>query len=235
MLTLDEWDRINRCERVLFEQDGHPLMERLRAHGVQTDVISDGSALGSNAALVVDPNSPRLLELAKEGTEVTSGVARAPDAMTAAHGARIARKGSAALGAVAVVMARLRSSDGCPWDQEQTHESLRVHLIEEAYEVLEAIDSGAVGTELEEELGDLLLQVAFHAQLAADEDRFDLAGVAERIVAKLIHRHPHVFGDRSVSGAAEVVRNWEAIKKDEKERSGPFDGVPVALPALLAA
>src|SRR5687767_2236248 len=132
-------------------------------------------------------------------------------------------------------MARLRSADGCPWDREQTHESLRVHLIEEAHEVLEAIDLGETGHMLEEELGDLLLQVAFHSELAARDDRFDLAGVADAIVAKLIHRHPHVFGDTEVEGAADVVRNWEAIKAEEKDRSDPFEGIPATLSALLAA
>jgi MazG family protein len=132
-------------------------------------------------------------------------------------------------------MARLRSEDGCPWDREQTHESLRVHLLEEAYEVLDSIDRGETGEELEEELGDVLLQVAFHSQLAADDDRFDMAGVADRIVAKLVHRHPHVFGETTVADAAEVIRNWESIKAEEKEREGPFESLPDALPALLLA
>ncbi|MDQ3983214.1 MAG: MazG family protein, partial [Actinomycetota bacterium] len=155
--------------------------------------------------------------------------------LTAAHGARVGRRAASALGGLALVMARLRGPDGCPWDAEQTHESLRVHLLEEAHEVLEAIDAGATGEHLEEELGDLLLQVVFHAQLAADEGRFDVAGVADRIVAKLLHRHPHVFGDVVVSGASDVVANWEAIKAKEKVRAGPFDGIPATLPGLLAA
>jgi MazG family protein len=135
----------------------------------------------------------------------------------------------------------LRGPDGCPWDHEQTHESLQVHLLEEAHEVLEAIDRGRLGPELEEELGDLLLQVVFHAQMAADAGRFDIDGVARRLVAKLVHRHPHVFGDTSVSGAAEVIANWETIKANEKKgeqnkvRAGPFDDMPAGLPALVAA
>jgi MazG family protein len=134
-------------------------------------------------------------------------------------------------------MARLRSEDGCPWDREQTHESLKVHLLEEAHEVIDAIDVGHTGAELEEELGDLLLQVAFHARLAAQEDRFDLADVADAIVAKLIHRHPHVFGTTEVSSAGEVVRNWEALKAEERrgEEQDPFASIPRALPALLTA
>jgi MazG family protein len=113
---------------------------------------------------------------------------------------------------------------------------LQVHLVEEAHEVLEAIDRGQLGAELEEELGDLLLQVVFHAQMAADDERFDLDGVARVLVGKLVHRHPHVFGDTNVSGASEVVANWETIKAGEKkERSGPFDGIPSGLPALVGA
>ena len=235
-LTLAEWDALGRRKRVLFEADDHPLFERLAAAGIDVVVRAEPpSATDDDSAFIVDPRSPRVVTLAKEGAEVTSGIVPAPDPLTAAHGAYLSRTGTAALGSLALVMARLRSADGCPWDQEQTHASLRIHLLEETHEVLDAIDRGELGDELEEELGDLLLQVAFHSQLAADEDRFDLGRVAEGIVSKLIHRHPHVFGDRTVADANEVVRNWEAIKKDEKDRTGPFDGVPAGLPALLAA
>jgi uncharacterized protein YabN with tetrapyrrole methylase and pyrophosphatase domain len=235
-LTLDEWDALTACGHVLFERPDHPLAARLRDAGVDARPFDDEPAPDRDGwALVTDPSSPRVLELARGGATVTSGVSPAPDALTAAHGAYLARRGAASLGALALVMARLRSDDGCPWDREQTHESLRVHLLEEAYEVLDAIDRGETGDELEEELGDVLLQVAFHSQLAADDDRFDMAGVADRIVAKLLHRHPHVFGETTVADAAEVIRNWESIKTEEKKREGPFDGVPDALPALLLA
>lgn len=233
LVTLAEWDALAARRYVFFDTDDHPLRARVAAAGAE--VVADlPHADSDDAAAVLDPRSPEIVRLATEGAIVTSGMATAPDPLTAAHGAYLARKGAASLAGLALVMARLRSRDGCPWDQEQTHESLRMHLLEEAHEVLEAIDEGHLGEELEEELGDLLLQVAFHAQLAADDGRFDLAGVADAIVAKLIHRHPHVFGDRSVADAAEVVRNWEAIKSDEKARSGPFDGIPAGLPALLA-
>ena len=237
-LTLAEWDLLTKCERVLFEHPGHPLAARLRDAGVEAGPFDDEpDAARAGWALVADPSSPRVVELARAGAFVTSGAAAAPDSLTAAHGARFGRRAGSALGGLALVMARLRGPDGCPWDAEQTHESLRVHLLEEAHEVLEAIDSGATGAELEEELGDLLLQVVFHAQLAADDGRFDVAEVADRLVAKLLHRHPHVFGDVVVAGAAEVVSNWEAIKAKEKgdERTGPFDGIPPTLPALLTA
>jgi XTP/dITP diphosphohydrolase len=246
-LTLHEWDLLTSSDRVVFEDPAHPLIARLRAANVPAGPFDDEPDPADAAcALVADPDSPRVVELARAGAIVTSGSAPAPDALTAAHGARVGRRASGALGALALVMARLRGPDGCPWDAEQTHESLRVHLLEETHEVLEAIDAAATGEHLEEELGDLLLQVVFHAQLAADEGRFDVAGVAERIVAKLLHRHPHVFGDVVVSGASDVVANWEAIKAREKEartphsaepqeRSGPFDGIPATLPGLLAA
>jgi MazG family protein len=155
--------------------------------------------------------------------------------LTAAHGAYLVRRAESSLGALALVMARLRSSDGCPWDREQTHESLQPHLVEETYEVIDAIERNAIETDLAEELGDVLLQVAFHSQLAADDGRFDLADVADHIVAKLVRRHPHVFGETVVADAAEVVRNWETIKREEKAREGAFDDVPRALPALLLA
>ena len=136
------------------------------------------------------------------------------------------------------LVARLR--DDCPWDRKQTHESLRRHLLEESYEVLEAIDDldvvAATGYDhLSEELGDLLFQVAFHSLLAAEEGQFTLADVARGVHDKLVARHPHVFGDVQVDGADQVLANWEQIKKAEKGRESVFDGVPAALPALLYA
>ena len=236
-LTLDEWDLLTSCERVVFEHPDHPLADRLRAAGVAAGPFDDEpDATRSGWALVADPESPRVIELARAGATVTAGAAPSPDDLTAAHGARFGRRAGSSLAGLALVMARLRGPDGCPWDAEQTHESLRVHLLEEAHEVLEAIDAGATGPELEEELGDLLLQVYFHAQLASEDERFDVGSVADRLVAKLLHRHPHVFGDVVVAGAAEVVSNWEAIKAKEKgdERPDPFDGIPATLPALVA-
>ena len=135
------------------------------------------------------------------------------------------------------VMATLRAPDGCPWDREQTHESLRPYVIEEAYEVVEAIDLRDPD-KLCEELGDLLLQVVFHAELAAGEGVFDIDDVCAGIVDKLVRRHPHVFGDVSVGGADEVLANWQAIKASEKgnsDRTSILDGIPKQLPALLRA
>ena len=132
------------------------------------------------------------------------------------------------------VMARLRGPDGCPWDREQTHQTLVRYLLDETYELLEAIDSGD-SEHIAEELGDLLLQVVFHAQMAADAGTFDVDDVAGRLVTKLVTRHPHVFGDVEVSGSGEVVANWEVIKDHEKGRTSVLEGVPEALPSLAYA
>jgi len=145
-------------------------------------------------------------------------------------------------------MARLRGPGGCPWDREQTHQSLRPYLVEEAYETVEAIDAGNPD-QLRAELGDLLLQVAFHAQLAAEAGAFTAGDVVAGLVEKLIRRHPHVFGDVRVGGADDVLVNWEAIKA--RERAGEparaegsadgepggsaLDGLPHTLPALMLA
>ena len=133
------------------------------------------------------------------------------------------------------VMARLRGPDGCPWDREQTHQTLARHLLEETHELLEAIDAGD-DEGMRDELGDLLLQVVFHAQLAADDGRWDVDDVAEGLVAKLVYRHPHVFGEVQVAGADEVLVNWEKLKAAEAgERGAVDDDIPVSLPSLARA
>jgi len=132
------------------------------------------------------------------------------------------------------VMARLRGPGGCPWDREQTHGTLARHLLEETHEVLEAIDADD-RDRLREELGDVLLQVVFHAQLAADDGAWDIDDVARGIVEKLIRRHPHVFGEIEVSGADEVLVNWERIKVEEKGEQHVEHDIPPTLPALARA
>lgn len=139
------------------------------------------------------------------------------------------------LAAVFDVVHRLRAPGGCPWDREQTHASLRPYLLEEAYEMLEAIDLEN-DDKLREELGDVLLQVAMHAEIAAEQGRFDAEAVSEAVAAKMVSRHPHVFGDTEVADAEEVLRNWERNKAAEAAASGDrksvIDRVPKALPAL---
>ncbi len=136
------------------------------------------------------------------------------------------------------IMERLRGPDGCPWDREQTLRTLRPYVLEETYEVLEAIDSGDAREHCEE-LGDLLLQIVFQAQLAKEESKFDFADVAEAISSKLVSRHPHVFGDAKVKDAEGVLRQWAALKREEKKAKGggrsALEGVPREMPALARA
>ena len=134
------------------------------------------------------------------------------------------------------VMRRLRAPDGCPWDHRQTHHSLKKHLVEETCELLDAIDQDKPD-EIEDELGDLLLQVLFHSQIAAEAGHFDFQGVARRLTRKLVRRHPHVFNDASADTPDAVVQQWEQIKNEERggERDALLDGIPTQLPALATA
>lgn len=141
------------------------------------------------------------------------------------------------------IMARLRAEGGCPWDREQDLRSLRPYLVEETYEVLDemdAISDGGPWRPLAEELGDLLFQIVFHAQLARELGEFDMADVCRAISDKIVNRHPHVFGDKKVSGAGEVLANWAKLKAEEKRlktgsEGSVLDGVPTAAPSLLRA
>ncbi|HCL92393.1 MAG TPA: MazG family protein [Verrucomicrobiota bacterium] len=148
-------------------------------------------------------------------------------------------KRTPAINDLLAIMARLRSPRGCPWDRQQNHRTLRWHAVEEVYELLDAIEAGD-DHELEEELGDVLLQVVFHCQLARERGAFDFERVARRIADKLIRRHPHVFGRLRVKNVDQVWANWEQIKRAEKQgtrhaRPSALDGIPRSLPALLQA
>jgi tetrapyrrole methylase family protein / MazG family protein len=132
------------------------------------------------------------------------------------------------------IMAVLRASDGCPWDREQTHLSLRSHLVEEAYETVAAIETGD-DAEIRDELGDILLQVVFHAQIASEEGRFDIDDVAEAIVTKLLRRHPHIFADVVAETPGDVMVHWDRIKRTEKPGTGLLEGIAPTLPALTYA
>lgn len=129
----------------------------------------------------------------------------------------------------------LRSENGCVWDRAQTHMSLRPNMLEEAYEAVDAINSGDIAN-LREELGDVLLQVVLHAQIADDNNEFNIEDVAKELTEKLIHRHPHVFGSAEADTPEKVVENWEKLKKEEKtERKSQMDGIPKSLSALISA
>lgn len=133
------------------------------------------------------------------------------------------------------IVATLRSENGCQWDREQTHKSLRPNMLEEAYEAVDAIDDGNIAN-LREELGDVLLQVVLHAQIAKDNNEFDIEDVAKELADKLIHRHPHVFGDKKVSSTQEILDAWDQLKKEEKTyRKSVLDGVSKSQAALMAA
>src|SRR5215468_3836121 len=149
------------------------------------------------------------------------------------------KKSKSAMKDLLATMSALRSPEGCPWDKEQTHKTLRYHAVEEVYELMDAIEA-ADDHEMTEELGDLLLQVVFHCQLAKERGVFDFEKVARHITTKLIRRHPHVFGDLKVRDVDQVWANWEKIKHAEKHgtrhaRPSALDGIPRHLPALLRA
>ena len=129
------------------------------------------------------------------------------------------------------VVARLRGKNGCPWDKKQTHKTLKPYMIEETYEALDAIDRGDP-KKLKDELGDILLQVMLHSQIASEKGAFNIKDVARSIKEKMLRRHPHVFGKKKVSGIKEIWSNWEEIKKDEAMYRSILDSIPKALPAL---
>jgi MazG family protein len=158
--------------------------------------------------------------------------------------ARARKRIGKAFESLVALQARLRAPNGCPWDREQTHDSLRTYLVEETYEVLDALDSGDA-RKFADELGDLLLQIVFHAELAAEAGKFDIADVIEQIYTKMVRRHPHVFGNVRAETSADVLKNWEQLKAEERAKSeiseakapnaSILDAVPRSLPGLLEA
>jgi nucleoside triphosphate diphosphatase len=158
--------------------------------------------------------------------------------------ARARKRIGKAFESLIALQARLRAPNGCPWDREQTHDSLRTYLVEETYEVLDALDSGDA-RKFADELGDLLLQIVFHAELAAEAGKFDIADVIEQIYTKMVRRHPHVFANVRAETSADVLKNWEQLKAEERAKSkvseakapdaSILDAVPRSLPGLLEA
>ena len=238
LMSWAAWQAVASADQVLASDDRSPLFRAVTAAGHRVDVLPSPSVAGL-LALAADSGVVWLAD-DEEATSFPPALAErivtAEDApeVEVLHGSYDVP--GARLLDLVTVMDRLRTS--CPWDKEQTHESLARYLLEEAYETLEAIETGDY-THLREELGDLLLQVYFHARIAAesdpDEGGFTIDDVAGDIVDKLVHRHPHVFGDVDVADADEVERNWEALKAAEKGRGSVLDGIPQALPALTLA
>lgn len=258
LLTLGTWELVGSGNPLKVRDPEHEAAQTIWARGFHFETTS-GDDPAALAGEVLDwalraprsvyavpghpleaPETAALLRLAKQrGVEVVvvpaiSDADRLPasDTLTRTHVSAEAMRAGLAFVRLVQVMARLRGPLGCPWDREQTHSSLAVHLLEETYEALDAIDREDAD-HLEEELGDLLLQIVFHSELAREEGRFEIADVVEELLAKLFYRHPHVFGDVVVTSAGEVVTRWEALKGEEKERSTVTDDLPRSLPALL--
>ena len=248
-LSLGAWDALRGVSGPRFSRaDSHPAALWLQAEGGVTLDASLGAlpdaeatalvleAARSGEAACVLPGHPLLGD--PLGLLLAEAARREGLALRVFAPAPPPTPSPADFDALVAVMARLRDpSGGCPWDLAQTPQTLRKYVIEEAYEVVEAIDDG-VPAKLAEELGDLLLQVVFHAQLAREASEFAVEDVTRAIVEKLIRRHPHVFGSVSVSGEDEVLKNWEQIKRGEpgyEDRVGILDGIPPALPALMRA
>ncbi|MCF2529771.1 MazG family protein [Yinghuangia soli] len=233
--------------QVLTADPAHPQLPFVREAGVEVTVVAAGPAAALARRLLADARTAPVVWLAGSDGDPDLGAAIGAAATGASGpgdlpGIEVVPgswdlPGARLLDLVAV-MDRLRSPGGCPWDAKQTHESLVRYLVEEAYELVDAIDSGD-RAHLREELGDVLLQVAFHARVAEEdpEDPFTIDDVAGGIVEKLMHRHPHVFGDVVAETAEHVERNWEELKALEKgdSRESVVDGIPLGQPALSLA
>jgi XTP/dITP diphosphohydrolase len=252
LLPFQAWDVLGTATEVwLRDADAHPSAPHLYYAGLDLRTVEPATL--DRADLDLNrPGSPADRRIAKALLEVADtrgaavfllgpgdeGLARALAGMAPARDVEIELvflaqqpEGSELLRLVDV-MRRLRDPDGgCPWDLEQDHATLRRYLVEETYELLHAIEEED-DAELQEELGDVLLQVVFHAQIARDRDAFTIDDVARGIADKLVRRHPHVFADGDASTPAEVQENWDRLKGEEKDRTGPFDGVPAAGPGL---
>jgi XTP/dITP diphosphohydrolase len=219
LLTGAAWGLLRDADDVACGDAAHPLLPELAAAEVRARVMDefDADALGARGLSVwlLAPG-----ETPGAGFEVMHGSHDLPGA----H-----------LLDVVAVMDRLRSPGGCPWDAKQTHESLVEYLVEEAYEAVEAIETDS-DADLREELGDVLLQVLFHARIAEEHDvPWSIDDVADGIAAKLVSRHPHVFGDVDAATAEQVEANWKVLKAAEKGRESLTDGIPSSLPALVLA
>ncbi len=224
LLSWPAWRALHAADEVWAARPDEPGPAAVRAAGIEVGALPVGSGPAELTARAV---TRAVVWLAGADDEIPAD-ATVVVGSTDLPGARV-------LDLVAV-MDRLRSPGGCPWDAQQTHESLLPYLLEETYETVESVETGDLD-DLREELGDLLLQVVFHARLGEEHpDRaWSLDDVAAGIVAKLVARHPHVFGDEHAPTAEHVEANWEAIKRAEKGRRSAVDGVPLAQPALALA
>jgi XTP/dITP diphosphohydrolase len=254
LFPFQSWEALRTAGRIVCrDPETHPSVPYLRQAGFEAERLEAGpvSLAGTDLTQVGSPEdlrAARALTAAASGGAVTYLLGPEDgESFTRTVGLEAVRaevevefvfhlepRGSEVLRLAEVEQALRDPEHGCPWDLQQDHRSLARHLVEETYELLDAIESGE-DVDIAEELGDVLLQVVFHAQIAADRGAFTLDDVAGGIADKLVRRHPHVFGDVDVEDAEQVKANWEVIKQAEKQRSGPFEGVPRALPALQFA
>jgi XTP/dITP diphosphohydrolase len=255
LFPLQCWEALSDAGRIWTrDPEGHPSAPYLALGGFELERLLPGTLdlTGVDLTSVGDPDDLRLVRSLLEhartdgravyllGPSDSDSFTRTlgHEAMEAGHHVEFVfhlEPQGVEMIRLAEVERSLRDPEsGCPWDLEQDHGSLARHLIEESYELLEAIDAGD-DEHIAEELGDVLLQVVFHAQIGADRGAFTIDDVARGIADKLVHRHPHVFADTEVADSAEVKENWEVLKQREKGREGPFEGVPAALPALQLA
>lgn len=257
LLPLHAWSALSSTDLVLMGDAEHPMVDHLINGDLRYEVVPepDEPAALSRRDLLggVDPLQRARVSWIVDRVRATGALAYLygaadTEAFTRALGMEAARSqveveivyfGVAPTGVglleLVAVEQRLRGPDGCPWDREQDHTTLARYAVEEVYELLDAI-SGDDDEHIAEELGDLLLQVVFHAQIAADDGRFDIDAVARGIVDKLVRRHPHVFGDATADDAASVMANWEQLKAAEKpDRGGVFDGIIEGQPATPLA
>jgi MazG family protein len=252
LLPFQAWDALGTASEVwLRDVEAHPSAPHLYYAGLDLRPV-EPAQLDRTDLDLSRPGSPTdrriakaLLAIATQQETVVyllgpgdDGLAKALAGMAPAHDAEIElvflvqQPAGSELLRLVDVMRQLRDPDhGCPWDLEQDHATLRRYLVEETYELIHAIEEED-DVELQEELGDVLLQVVFHAQVARDRGAFTIDDVARGIADKLVRRHPHVFADGDASTAAEVQENWDRLKSEEKDRTGPFDGVPAAGPGL---
>ncbi|MFC1415148.1 MazG family protein [Streptacidiphilus cavernicola] len=257
LLSWPAWEALRGADRVLAGDPDHPQLPYLRQAGVEVELVdadryalagtlAEAAALSGPGATVLwvggvdgDPGlAEGLARIAVEGSGAADGTAsvRVPVPVIEVLTGSYDLPGARLLDLVAV-MDRLRSPGGCPWDAEQTHESLVKYLVEESFELVEAIEEGDREM-LREELGDVLLQVLFHSRIAEEhaEEPFSVDDVAAGLVDKLTYRHPHVFGDADASTtASQVEADWEELKAAEKQRGSVVEGVPLAQPALALA
>jgi XTP/dITP diphosphohydrolase len=239
LLSADAWDALRGAPLVLAGDPDHPQLPYLRAAGVAVEVDPPAAPATRAARLaelagaqtvvwLVGPDGDQDLGLALAGALTTRSPAPELEVLPGSYdlpGARLID--------VVAVMDRLRSPGGCPWDAQQTHESLVTYLVEETYETLEAIETGD-RAHLREELGDLLLQVVFHARIAQEHDTepWQVDDIAADLVDKLVRRHPHVFAGGGAQDAEQLEESWDRLKAAEKGRTSATEGVPLGLPAL---